>query len=126
MPLFVCLLLALGTLGGRASAQATGSDPTRPPLAFSQPASEAGAVTGPVLQSVKIPTKGRPFAVIGGQQVRLGDLYGDSRLISLTDREAVLEGPAGVERLLLTPGIEKTHLTTTTPATKRPQRGGKP
>ena len=123
---YAVLLLLLGVAMAGVQAQTVVADPTAPPAGFSASAMESMEVTGPVLQSVKIPTKGRPFAVIGGQQVRLGDLYGDSRLISLTDREAVLEGPAGVERLLLTPGIEKTHLTTTTPATKRPQRGGKP
>jgi len=79
-----------------------------------------------VLQSVKIPKKGKPVAVIGGQQVRLGELYGDSRLIRLTEREAVLQGPAGTERLMLTPGIEKTNIITKSPAAKRAQSGGKP
>ena len=47
------------------------------------------------------------MAVIGGQQIRLGEKYGESRLVRLSEREAVLEGPDGVERLQLTPGIEK-------------------
>ena len=79
-----------------------------------------------MLQSVKIPKKGKPLAVIGGQQVRLGEFYGDSRLIRLTEREAVLQGPAGTERLMLTPGIEKTNIITKSPAAKRAQSGGKP
>ena len=70
------------------------------------------AVSGPVLESVMIPKKGRPLAVISGQTVRVGENYGESRLVRLNEREAVLEGPAGVERLQLTPGIEKTNVVT--------------
>ena len=120
------LLLALYTLTPGVRAQTALSDPTRPPLAFTSPTTDAGPLVGPVLQSVKIPKKGKPLAVIGGQQVRLGEFYGDSRLIRLTEREAVLEGPAGTERLMLTPGIEKTNIITKSPAAKRAQSGGKP
>ena len=127
MPVFrATLLLALFTLMPGVRAQTALSDPTRPPLAFSSPTMDAGPLAGPVLQSVKIPKKGKPLAVIGGQQVRLGEFYGDSRLIRLTEREAVLQGPAGTERLMLTPGIEKTHIITKSPAAKRAQSGGKP
>jgi MSHA biogenesis protein MshK len=125
MPVFrALLLLALYTLTPGVRAQLT--DPTRPPLVFSSPTLDAGPLAGPVLQSVKIPKKGKPLAVIGGQQVRLGEFYGDSRLIRLTEREAVLQGPAGTEHLMLTPGIEKTNIHTKSPAAKRAQSGGKP
>jgi MSHA biogenesis protein MshK len=127
MPVFrATILLALYTLTLGVRAQTALSDPTRPPLAFSSPTTDAGPLAGPVLQSVKIPKKGKPLAVIGGQQVRLGEFYGDSRLIRLTEREAVLQGPAGTERLMLTPGIEKTNIITKSPAAKRAQSGGKP
>lgn len=107
-------------------AQTVIADPTAPPPGFSASAMESTEVTGPVLQSVKIPKKGKPVAVIGGQEVKLGELYGDSRLIKLTEREAVLEGPSGVEHLMLTPGIEKTNITKKSPAAKRTQSGSKP
>ena len=100
------LLLA----GATAFAQADLADPTRPPAGLVAEATSSEAVTGPVLQSVLIPRKGRAMAVIGGQPVRLGEMYGESRLIRLTEREAVLEGSGGVERLMLTPGIEKTNI----------------
>ena len=130
-------LLCAALLGGAGlssvtlaqSAAATLPDPTRPPAAFYEPADlsgEAGEITGPVLQSVVIPAKGRPIAVIGGQEVRLGGRYGDNRLIRLTEREAVLEGPEGTLRLPLTPGIEKTNITTKSPAARRAQRWSKP
>ena len=126
----LCAVFVIGTgLSSVALAQSVGAvlpDPTRPPVAFYESVTEAGEVAGPVLQSVVIPAKGRPIAVIGGQEVRLGGLYGDSRLVRLTEREAVLEGPDGTLRLPLTPGIEKTNITTKSPAAKRAQRGSKP
>ena len=127
IPVFrATLWLALYALTPGVRAQTVLSDPTRPPLAFSSPTADAGPLDGPVLQSVKIPKKGKPLAVIGGQQVRLGEFYGDSRLIRLTEREAILQGPAGTERLMLTPGIEKTNIIKKSPVAKRAQSGGKP
>ena len=119
-------VLMLCTLAVSARAQALLSDPTRPPAGISSPEADAGGVTGPVLQSVMIPKKGKPIAVIGGQQVKLGELYGDSRLIKLSEREAVLEGPGGIERLMLTPGIEKTNIIRKSSVARRAQSGGKP
>ena len=113
-------LFALGALAAPlpvARAQAPMADPTRPPVSAQAP--DAGEVSGPVLQSVLIPKRGKPLAVIGGKQVRLGERYGESRLIMLTEREAVLEGPDGVERLRLTPGIEKMDISTTTNRTRK-------
>ncbi len=85
------------------------ADPTRPPPGVDRgaPAVEAGAS---LLQSVLIPKKGRPVAVIGGQTVPLGGKYGDSTLTAINEREVVLEGPDGVERLRLTPAVEKTMI----------------
>ncbi len=120
------LFLMLSALASGLSAQTGISDPTRPPIGFSVPAPDAGEVTGPVLQSVMIPRKGKAIAIIGGQQVRLGEMYGESRLTKLSEREAILEGPAGIERLMLTPGIEKTNIITRSPAARRAQSGGKP
>ena len=111
-------------------AQAELADPTRPPAELLVDEAGVEAVTGPVLQSVLIPKKGRAVAVIGGQQVYLGEMYGESKLIKLTEREAVLEGPDGVERLMLTPGIEKTNIVMKkakkSPAPRRAQSEGKP
>jgi len=101
-------------------------DPTRPPTSVSVPSTDAEVLSGPVLQSVMIPKRGKPVAVIGGKQVRLGELYGESRLIKLTELEAVLEGPDGIEHLMLTPGIEKTNIITKSPDAKRARSGSKP
>ena len=101
------------------------ADPTRPPAGFlagEANAEAAEAVTGPVLQSVLIPKNGRPLAVIDGHQVRLGERLGERRLVRLSEREAVLDGPLGIERLQLTPGVEKTNVVAKK-ATKTPARG---
>ena len=105
------------------AAQGVLADPTRPPPGIEsgvvQP--EAGAA---LLQSVLIPKKGRPLAVIGGQTVPLGGKYGESTLVRVSEREVVLEGADGVERLLLTPAVEKKDIAIKkTPARKAQERG---
>lgn len=130
----ILLALVAVTLCPSLAAQTALSDPTKPPAALNAGDPLVSEVGGPVLQSVILPKKGRGIAVIGGQQVKLGERYGESRLIKLSEKEAVLEGPAGVEHLLLTPGIEKINITpkkTTkktnkTPAKTYPQGGSKP
>lgn len=125
LPVFCAgLLLSSGVL-----AQTTLTDPTRPPVSMGESTPDESVASGPVLQTVLIPSKGKPVAVISGQQVRLGGKYGDSRLVQLTEREAVLVGPAGTEHLLLTPEVKKTRVTTknysNTPVSKGVQSGGK-
>jgi MSHA biogenesis protein MshK len=107
-----------------AAAQSGLADPTRPPFGATGDSAMPGDTGGPVLQSVMIPKKGKPVAIIGGQQVKLGEKYGESRLTALTEREAVLEGPSGVEHLFLIPGIEKTNITKT-PVARSGQSKGK-
>lgn len=119
------LLGVLGACPLFAGAQGVLNDPTRPPAGVESGAAAVEA-SGPVLQSVLIPKKGKPVAVIGGQQVVLGGLYGESRLTKLSEREAVLEGPAGIERLLLTPGVEKSNIVTKKSAASESQNRGKP
>lgn len=120
------LLLAMVAPG---FAQTGLADPTRPPAVFQSESAAAQTPGVPVLQSVLLPKKGRAMAVIGGQPVFLGGMYGESRLVRLTEREAVLEGPGGVEHLPLTPGIEKTNVvmknTGKTAAPRRAQSEGK-
>ena len=125
----LAMMVVLAGMIGQSQAQAVLADPTRPPGGVAGDPFPAESI-GPVLQSVLIPKKGKPVAVIGGQQIRLGEKYGESRLIRLSDREAVLEGPAGIERLPLTPGIEKIVVKKSrvekTAAAEGVQRGGNP
>lgn len=126
----IWLLLAAGcAVTTPALAQSLLPDPTRPPAGFVQEGDLTEPVSsGPVLESVMIPKKGKPLAVISGRPVRLGESYGENRLIRLNEREAVLEGPAGIERLPLTPGIEKTNIVTKhkAQASPRARSGSKP
>ena len=115
---FPVVLLVLALMVPAVQAQTTMADPTRPPAALFDAAAPAGAEGAPVLQSVLIPKRGKPLVVIGGQQVRLGQRYGESRLVKVSEREAVFEGPEGVERLMLTPGVEKMNIVTQSVAKK--------
>lgn len=122
-----CLAAAL--VAAPALAQSPLPDPTQPPSGYAQDGDASAApVGGPVLESVMIPKKGKPLAVISGKQVRVGEFYGESRLVRVNEREAVLEGPAGIERLPLTPGIEKTNIITRnrTPVSPGTRSGSKP
>jgi len=115
-----CLTLVLAAAS--AAAQSPLADPTQPPAGYAQEGDPAGAVAGgPVLESVVIPKNGKPLAVISGRQVRLGEFFGESRLVRVTEREAVLDGPAGIDRLSLTPGIEKTNIVTRNKAQASPR-----
>lgn len=111
------LLAVAGLLAASVPAQADSlPDPTRPPPGFGSEsaatATEALAAGqgGPVLQTVILPRKGKPKAIIGGELVQLGGRYGDQQLIRVSEREVVLDGPRGREVLTLTPGIDKTDV----------------
>ncbi len=100
----VLLLLALTS-----QAQAL-RDPTRPPDVSAMPAAE-GKVTepaGPQLQSVLLSPQ-RKVAVINGQSVRLGEKYGDTRLVRLTDSAATLRRGRQEQVLHLFSGVGKTY-----------------
>lgn len=119
-PIFGLLLVALLMPGGVFAA----GDPTRPPATWlEQPVSptSGGDGGGLRLQSVLIPQRGKPVAVIGGATVVLGELVGDARLVKLTEREAVLQGADGVTHLYLTPDVKKQSIVT--PARKTGKSG---
>jgi MSHA biogenesis protein MshK len=99
------IALFLGVMtAGLASAQGL-SDPTRPPGGQSETA-EAVGPGGPVLQSVML-SPSRKVAVISGEMVVLGGRYGSSKLVRLTETEAVLKNGADVTVLRLHPLVEK-------------------
>jgi MSHA biogenesis protein MshK len=87
-------------------------DPTRPPASLGPSPGygeelEQAPPPLPVLQSV-ILSASRKVAVIGGQAVRLGEKFGDAKLIRLTPEEAVLRTAEGeVQVLKLFPDIGK-------------------
>lgn len=108
--LLVAACLTLG--GGAASAQGL-PDPTRPTPGYGADSSRtvvpgvgAPDVTA-TLQSVVLPRKGKPKAVIGGELYALGDKVGERKLIAVNEQQVTLEGPQGREVLRLTPAAEK-------------------
>jgi hypothetical protein len=103
-------------------AQANGlSDPTRPPEAMlNGAAAAASAPTGGLqLQSVLLGAGRKPAAVISGELVLLGGRVGDSRLVHVTERSAVLQGPQGLTMLALTPDATKRGAMPALPETKK-------
>ncbi len=87
------------------SAYAQLRDPTRPPEQVGQ-SGEAGAPSGPILQSVLLsPT--RKIAVISGQTVKLGEKFGDATLVRITESEVVLRSGSELQTLRLFPSIGK-------------------
>lgn len=99
MALFLGILTA-----GFAAAQSL-SDPTRPPGGLAESSVAVGS-GGPVLQSVML-SPSRKVAVISGEMVALGGRYGSSKLVRLTETEAVLKNGADVTVLRLHPLVEK-------------------
>lgn len=119
--LFIVLLPVLPVHGALAA-----GDPTRPPAAWLNQAELTPGSSGAArLQSVLMPQRGQPVAIIGGQTVVLGGRIGDARLIRLSEREAVLEGPEGVTRLYLTPDVHKRMIEAPAANKTRPAAQGK-
>ena len=95
-------------------------DPTRPPEAMINGAAEAPAPAGALqLQSVLLGAGRRPAAVISGELVLLGGRVGDTRLVRVTERSAVLQGPNGLTTLALTPDATKQGAMPPLPETHR-------
>ena len=101
---FVLTLFLGVTTAGIAAAQGM-SDPTRPPGGLADSVEAVGS-GGPVLQSVML-SPSRKVAVISGEMVVLGGRYGSSRLVRLTETEAVLKNGADVTVLRLHPQVVK-------------------
>lgn len=84
------------------------ADPTKPPASFVGASAGAENAEGvPRLQSVMVPKHGLPAAVISGKTVRQGGVWGDSRLLQVTENSVLLVGPQGRQRLLLLPDVQK-------------------
>ncbi|MBI5918890.1 MAG: hypothetical protein HY849_05915 [Nitrosomonadales bacterium] len=81
-------------------------DPTRPPAELSAPVADAArsVAEGDVLQSV-ILAAGRRAAIINGQEVRVGERYGNAKLVEVGEGQAVLQGPQGRRVLSLFPDV---------------------
>jgi MSHA biogenesis protein MshK len=100
--LFVVLLT--GVILGPVLAQVP--DPTRPPVGQDS-ADGAAAPVNSGIQTVILRPGGKSAAVINGQYLRVGDKFGDKRVLKISESEVVLKGESGREVLKVTPAIEK-------------------
>lgn len=103
-------VLMLSLLAAMPSLAATLVDPTVPPAVVAGDASAGDKAqpvpSGPVLQSVLIsPT--RVVAIINGQTVKVGDKYGEARVVRIAEGEVVLRNGNQLQTLKLFPDIEK-------------------
>ncbi|HJW26237.1 MAG TPA: hypothetical protein VJ576_15195 [Rhodocyclaceae bacterium] len=102
------LILLLNLLAGAQAAEtAPLADPTRPAGLLAGREGAEGSDGGWRLQSVIMPRGQKPTAIINGQVVALGQKLGEARLVRLSETEAVLQGPKGMERLSLIPDVSK-------------------
>ena len=97
-----CCALLLGLLPAAALAL---SDPTRPSAGLESAGTETAAPVERGLQSIII-APGRRAAIINGQTVELGGIYGDARLIQVNERSIVLRGKRGKQVMQLFPGVK--------------------
>ena len=81
-------------------------DPTRPPVGQDS-ADGAAAPVDSGIQTVILRPGGKSAAVINGQYLRVGDRFGDKRVLKISEREVVLQGESGREVLKVMPAIEK-------------------
>lgn len=80
-------------------------DPTRPPDFFGQ-AQPSTVSAGPVLQSVLISPQ-RKIAIISGKTVQVGEKFGESSVLSITETEVVLRNGKSLQTLKLFPDVQK-------------------
>ncbi len=80
-------------------------DPTRPPAG--QDGVEGAAPVENGIQTVILRPGGKSAVVINGQYLRVGDKFGDKRVLKISESEVVLKGESGREVIKVTPAIEK-------------------
>jgi len=99
--------LMLGWIAGSGAMAAPFADPTQPPGDGSgSNVTQGDAIEGPRLQSVLI-APNRRLAVIGGQTVKLGGMFGSAKVVRITESEVVLQTGADRQTLKLHPEVEK-------------------
>jgi MSHA biogenesis protein MshK len=103
MRLAAALLALLFALSAQSAPFA---DPTKPPASRSDTEAPAASAE-PRLESVLI-APDRRIAVISGQQVKVGERFGEGRVVRIAEGEVALRTGDSVQTLKLLPGIEKT------------------
>lgn len=102
-----CLAWAVAALVPAVAGAQVMVDPTRPPAGLGVEGDAGAPVGAPVLQSVMISSAVRA-AIISGEVVRLGDKFGNARLVRISDNEVVLKEGSEEQVLKLYPGVQKT------------------
>ena len=100
---FIVLVCALPVLA------ADLDDPTRPPPGFSELARSGAAPQEPPLLLGSVFLMGnRPYAVLDGQVVRVGDRLAAGRVGKIDESGVWLKTPTGLRLLRLLPDVKKT------------------
>lgn len=98
----LCALCCAGV-----SAQAL-PDPTQPPTGWGPGESPDSALLAPARLQMIVHSPGtKPWALLDGRRVDIGDVVDGARLVRLTDTEALFKGPDGTRRLSLAPGVSR-------------------
>jgi hypothetical protein len=87
-------------------AQAEITDPTRPPAGFGAPDTAQDQPPPLVVNSVFLMGR-KPYALVDGMAVRVGDRLGEGRVSRIDEAGVWLKTPAGTRHLKLVPGIDK-------------------
>lgn len=102
-----CLLAIIFVGAAKAQAEVS-ADPTRPQNLPKESGFGAANDSAPTsLQTLIVPRKGKPSAVIDGQLVHVGEKIGDRRVVRISGSEVVLQGPEGWETLKMFQDIGK-------------------
>lgn len=84
-------------------------DPTRPPTGFSEQPRAAEAPREAPLQVSSVFLMGaRPYAILDGQVVRVGDKLEAGRIRKIDESGVWLKTPTGMRQLRLLPDVKKT------------------
>lgn len=82
-------------------------DPTRPPAGFSEKAAEAPQEAALLVSSVFL-MGAKPYAILDGQVVRVGDRLKAGRIRKIDESGVWLKTPSGMRQLKLLPDVKKT------------------
>lgn len=84
------------------------NDPTRPPTGFSeQPQAKEAPREAPLLVSTVFLMGARPYAILDGQEVRVGDKLEAGRVVKIDEHGVWLKTPLGSRQLKLLPDVKK-------------------
>jgi MSHA biogenesis protein MshK len=108
LPRIFALLVAVAALLAQ-PAWAGLADPTRPPAGLGQDATSETTPPALVVSTVFLMGK-RPYAIVDGMTVRVGDRLGDARVTRIDEQGVWLAESGGKRLLKLLPEIDKRPL----------------